>query len=322
MSKKVQPKVPEKKAWRAEDYASLTVPIEEVRDIKTAFDIFDGDLSGIVDPQELKHAFEQLGFAGSNKFVYQILAELDDDQSGGIDFAEFLRLATAKMSDKDSRAEIEKVWGSFDVNRSVTIILFRAKSPPLNSRRSPKNWEKTWLKTRSTTCSSRLILMMMDLSPLTISTTLWPIRFIGSNEHDLWSIIIPHNFIYLYRLFNKLLTSLREFLIKREKRSIISRRYFGRYFWMWIYLFEFNNSPLSNMSYKNNSGWLCCLNFYDEGEKVQEESTHRYERYTTRASLSSPLHQDTNVRPITFRPVYSFKDGQVRIRSDEKIIPT
>lgn len=57
-----QPKAPEKKAWKAEDYASLTIPVEEVKDIKTAFDIFDGDLSGIVDPQELKHAFEQLGF--------------------------------------------------------------------------------------------------------------------------------------------------------------------------------------------------------------------------------------------------------------------
>jgi Ca2+-binding EF-hand superfamily protein len=116
-----QPKVPEKKVFRAEDYASLTIPVEEVKDIKTAFDIFDGDLSGIVDPQELKRAFEQLGFAGSNKFVYQILAELDDDQSGGIDFAEFLRLATAKLSDKDSRAEVDKVWASFDVNKSVSF---------------------------------------------------------------------------------------------------------------------------------------------------------------------------------------------------------
>ena len=119
---KQQPKAPEKKAFRAEDYASLTCPVEEVRDIKVAFDIFDGDLSGVVDPQELKHAFQQLGFEGSNKFVYQILAELDDDQSGGIDFAEFLRLATAKMGEKDSRAEIDKVWGSFDVNRSVLLI--------------------------------------------------------------------------------------------------------------------------------------------------------------------------------------------------------
>ncbi len=52
-----------------------------------AFDIFDGDLSGIVDPQQLKEAFIALGFGGQNKFVYQILAELDEDQSGGIDFA-------------------------------------------------------------------------------------------------------------------------------------------------------------------------------------------------------------------------------------------
>ena len=48
---KAQPKVAEKKQWRAEDYASLTIPVEEVKDIKMAFDIFDGDLSGVVDPQ-------------------------------------------------------------------------------------------------------------------------------------------------------------------------------------------------------------------------------------------------------------------------------
>lgn len=48
---KQQPKVAEKKQWVAEDYASLTIPVEEVKDIKMAFDIFDGDLSGVVDPQ-------------------------------------------------------------------------------------------------------------------------------------------------------------------------------------------------------------------------------------------------------------------------------
>ena len=63
-----------------------------------------------------------LGYEGQNKFVYQILAELDDDQSGGIDFAEFLRLATAKLSDKDSRAEIDKIWQSYDVNKAVIIF--------------------------------------------------------------------------------------------------------------------------------------------------------------------------------------------------------
>ena len=129
---KTQPKGPEKKAWKAEDYSTVLIPVEEVKDIKTAFDIFDSDLSGVVDPQELKHAFEQLGFQGKNKFIYQILAELDDDQSGGIDFAEFLRLATAKLNDKDSRVEVDKVWGSFDVNKSVIFGLFRERSPLTN----------------------------------------------------------------------------------------------------------------------------------------------------------------------------------------------
>lgn len=116
-------KVPEpKKAFSADDFVSLTVPREEVIDIRQAFEIFDSDGSGIMDPAELKQAFIDLGFTGQNKFVYQILAELDEDQSGGIDFAEFLRLATAKIGEKDSRAEITKVFHAFDPNRSVSIL--------------------------------------------------------------------------------------------------------------------------------------------------------------------------------------------------------
>ena len=154
-----------------------------MRDIKTAFDIFDGDLSGVVDPQELKRAFEQLGFGGQNKFVYQILAELDDDQSGGIDFAEFLRLATAKLSDKDSRAEVDKVWTSFDVNRAVTIVSFRERSPPTSWRRSPRILERIWTIKKSKRFSSRPILMTMVSLPLTTSTTSWPTRSIGNNDY-------------------------------------------------------------------------------------------------------------------------------------------
>jgi hypothetical protein len=33
-----------------------------------------------------------------------------------------LRLATAKIGDKDSKAEIDKVFASFDVNRAVIIF--------------------------------------------------------------------------------------------------------------------------------------------------------------------------------------------------------
>ena len=110
---------PPKKEFNADDFVTLTLPREEVVEIRRAFEIFDADGSGIMDPAELKDAFVNLGFTGQNKFVYQIMAELDDDQSGGIDFAEFLRLATAKIGEKDSRAEVNKVFTAFDPNRAV-----------------------------------------------------------------------------------------------------------------------------------------------------------------------------------------------------------
>jgi Ca2+-binding EF-hand superfamily protein len=109
------------KPFNADDYVTMTLPKEEVIDIKQAFEIFDADGSGVLDPAELKQAFIDLGFTGQNKFVYQILAELDEDQSGGIDFGEFLRLATAKIGEKDSRVEINKVFNAFDPNRCVRV---------------------------------------------------------------------------------------------------------------------------------------------------------------------------------------------------------
>ena len=106
------------------------LPKDDVIEIKQAFDIFDGDGSGIIDPAELKQAFIDLGFVGNNKFVYQILAELDEDGSGGIEFDEFLKLATAKASEKDSRQEINKVFNAFDKNRMVTRSPYVRKSLP------------------------------------------------------------------------------------------------------------------------------------------------------------------------------------------------
>lgn len=108
-----------KKAVDLNSFVTGQLPKEDVIEIKQAFDIFDGDGSGIIDPAELKRAFIDLGFVGQNKFVYQILAELDEDGSGGIEFEEFLKLATTKATNQDSRAEINKVFSAFDKNRQV-----------------------------------------------------------------------------------------------------------------------------------------------------------------------------------------------------------
>ena len=45
------------------------------------------------------------------------MAELDEDFSGDIEFKEFLRIATAKVSDKHSKKEIKLFFLIFDAHK-------------------------------------------------------------------------------------------------------------------------------------------------------------------------------------------------------------
>ena len=52
-----------------------------------------------------------------------MISDLDEDGSGTIDFEEFLDMMTARMSDKDSREDIQKVFKLFDDDRSNSITI-------------------------------------------------------------------------------------------------------------------------------------------------------------------------------------------------------
>ena len=43
-----------------------------------------------------------------------MISDLDADGSGQIDFEEFLELMTARVSDKDNRENIRKIFNLFD----------------------------------------------------------------------------------------------------------------------------------------------------------------------------------------------------------------
>ena len=71
---------------------------EEIEEIREAFNLFDTDGSGTIDPKELKAAMQSLGFEAKNQTIYQMIGDIDKDGSGSIDFEEFLDMMTAKMS--------------------------------------------------------------------------------------------------------------------------------------------------------------------------------------------------------------------------------
>jgi len=52
-----------------------------------------------------------------------MISDLDRNRSGSIEFEEFLDMMTARMSDKDSRDDIAKVFRLFDDDNSGVITL-------------------------------------------------------------------------------------------------------------------------------------------------------------------------------------------------------
>ena len=79
---------------------------EEVDEIKQAFDLFDTNGTGKIDPKELKAAMQSLGFDSKNPTIFQLIADLDTPEAaknGGIDFDNFVEAINNKLGDKESK---------------------------------------------------------------------------------------------------------------------------------------------------------------------------------------------------------------------------
>ena len=100
---------------------------EQRQEIREAFDLFDSNGSGKIDAKELKVAMRALGFEPKKDEIKKMISEIDKEGSGKIDFADFLNLMTAKMSEKDSRAEIMKAFRLFDDDDTGTITFANLK---------------------------------------------------------------------------------------------------------------------------------------------------------------------------------------------------
>merc|ERR1711937_873052 len=94
---------------------------EQIDEIREAFSLFDSDASGMIDIRELKAAMRALGFEVKNDELKKMVTDVDNDSNGTIEFAEFLGMMTAKMGEKDTREDIEKVFKLFDDDNTNKI---------------------------------------------------------------------------------------------------------------------------------------------------------------------------------------------------------
>jgi Ca2+-binding EF-hand superfamily protein len=100
---------------------------QEIDEIREAFNLFDTDGSGTIDPNELKEAMKSLGFDNKNQTVYQMISDIDKDGKGYINFDEFLDALTVQMSSSDSKEDILKVFNLFDDDQTGYITLSNLK---------------------------------------------------------------------------------------------------------------------------------------------------------------------------------------------------
>lgn len=87
---------------------------EQKADLRQAFDLFDNDRTGTIDIKDLKVAIRALGFEPKKEEIKRMVAEINQDGSGKLDFDTFQNLLYQKMLDKDIREEIMKAFRLFD----------------------------------------------------------------------------------------------------------------------------------------------------------------------------------------------------------------
>ncbi|KAL5557013.1 hypothetical protein UlMin_039249 [Ulmus minor] len=83
-------------------------------EIKEAFELFDTDGSGTIDAKELNVAMRALGFEMTEEQINQMIADVDKDGSGAIDFDEFVHMMTAKIGERDTKEELMKAFQIID----------------------------------------------------------------------------------------------------------------------------------------------------------------------------------------------------------------
>lgn len=73
-----------------------------------------------------------LGFESKSNAIFQMISDLDADGNGTIDFDEWFTLMTKRVNDRDSRANIAKIFALYDEERTGYISAATLKKVALD----------------------------------------------------------------------------------------------------------------------------------------------------------------------------------------------
>ena len=106
---------------------SEEIPEDFVEEIKQTFRLFDENNDGNIDEKELGNVFRSLGQHYTQAELAEMIAEIDSDGSGVIEFNEFLQLMRRRMRDTDTEEEMVEAFKVFDRDGDGLISLTELK---------------------------------------------------------------------------------------------------------------------------------------------------------------------------------------------------
>lgn len=101
---------------------------ETKQEMMEIFKLFDRDNDGSITPDELKHAMNQQGLAPSDEELHRMIADVDLNGNGKVEFEEFLVMMSRKTQRLDDGDGIDIAFQIFDTDKDGQISSEELKS--------------------------------------------------------------------------------------------------------------------------------------------------------------------------------------------------
>ena len=82
---------------------------------------------GVLLPNDLKILLTENGFLPTKKTIYEIIAEFDQEETGGISFSEFMKAMVAKPFEKEKKKDVYHIFKKYDRTNKGYINLHDLK---------------------------------------------------------------------------------------------------------------------------------------------------------------------------------------------------
>ena len=89
---------------------------EQVAEFKDCFSLFDKDGSGKITTKDLGTCMRSSGQNPTEAELKGMIKEVDGDENGTIDFAEFLSMMACQMKDRDDEKDMMEAFRKLDKN--------------------------------------------------------------------------------------------------------------------------------------------------------------------------------------------------------------